>query len=146
MTDLTVIKNMDGGTQLPALIVGAGDRAAWHFLECFTVNIRNPNTRAAYGQAAGSFLRWCEGRKITRIENVKPVHVAAYIEELSETRKAPTVKQHFACIGMLFDWLVTGQIVASNPAHTVRGPRLCGRRADSRGLFPAQKTLVAAPP
>jgi integrase/recombinase XerD len=24
---------------------------------------------------------------------------------------------------MLFDWLVTGQVVASNPAHAVRGPR-----------------------
>jgi integrase/recombinase XerD len=24
---------------------------------------------------------------------------------------------------MLFDWLVTGQILPSNPAHAVRGPR-----------------------
>ena len=39
------------------------------------------------------------------------------------TRKAPTVKQHLACIRMLFDWLVTGQVIASNPAHAVRGPR-----------------------
>jgi hypothetical protein len=23
---------------------------------------------------------------------------------------------------MLFDWLVTGQVIASNPAHAVRGP------------------------
>ena len=30
---------------------------------------------------------------------------------------APTVKQHLACIRMLFDWLVTGQIVPANPAH-----------------------------
>jgi site-specific recombinase XerD len=78
-------------------------------------------TRAAHGRAAGSFLRWCEGRNITRIENVKPVHVAAYIEELIETRKAPTVKQHLACIRMLFERLVTGQIVAPNQAHAVRG-------------------------
>ena len=109
--------------ELPALIAGAGERASRRFLEFFTVNIRNRNTRAAYGQAAGSFLRWCEGRGITRIEDVQPVHVAAYIEELGKTRKAPTVKQHLACIRMLFDWLVTGQIVASNPAHAVRGPR-----------------------
>jgi len=34
------------------LIAGAGDRAAWRFLEFFTVNIRNKNTRAAYGRAA----------------------------------------------------------------------------------------------
>ena len=24
---------------------------------------------------------------------------------------------------MLFDWLVTGQVVAINPAHSVRGPK-----------------------
>jgi hypothetical protein len=42
---------------LPALIANAGERAAWRFLEFFTVNIRNKNTRAAYGQAAGAFLR-----------------------------------------------------------------------------------------
>ena len=50
---------------LPALIAEAGERAAWRFLEFFTVNIRNKNTRAAYGQAAGAFLRWCEERGIS---------------------------------------------------------------------------------
>jgi site-specific recombinase XerC len=56
-----------------------------------------------------------------RIEDVRPVHVAGYIEQLQALRKAPTVKQHLACIRMLFDWLVTGQVIASNPAHAVRG-------------------------
>lgn len=114
---------LQSSAPLPALITNAGERASWRFLEFFTVNIRNKNTRAAYSQAAGSFLRWCEDRGIGRIEDVQPVHVAGYIEELGRVRKAPTVKQHLACIRMLFDWLVTGQVVASNPAHAVRGPR-----------------------
>src|ERR1700722_4151753 len=121
-TELTVIGNT-AGPVLPALITGAGKKAAWRFLEFFTVNIRNQNTRAAYGQAAGAFLRWCEGRGITRIEDVQPVHVAGYIEELGAVRKAPTVKQHLACIRMLFDWLVVGHVLANNPAHAVRGPK-----------------------
>jgi integrase/recombinase XerD len=95
--------------ELPALIAGAGERAAWRFLEFFTVNIRNKNTRTAYTQAAGSFLRWCGDKGITRIQDVQPVHVAAYVEELGAVRSAPTVKQHLACLRMLFDWLVTGQ-------------------------------------
>jgi hypothetical protein len=74
-----------------------GQKAVWRFLEIFTVNIRNKNTRAAYGQAAGAFLGWCEGRDVTRIEDVQPVHVAGYIEELGKVRSAPTVKQHLAC-------------------------------------------------
>ncbi|MDQ2841537.1 MAG: site-specific integrase [Acidobacteriota bacterium] len=108
---------------LPALIVGAGEAAAIRFLEFFTVNIRNPNTRAAYGRAASAFLGWCEDRGLTELRQVQPVHVAAYVEQLGLERSAPTVKQHLACIRMLFDWLVTGQVIPSNPAHAVRGPR-----------------------
>jgi site-specific recombinase XerD len=123
MTELAVIPNVSGIPQLPALIAGAGERAAWRFVEFFTVNIRNKNTRAAYTRAAGAFLHWCEERGIHQLEKVQPVHVAAYIEELQSTVAAPTVKQHLACLRMLFDWLVTGQILPTNPAHSVRGPR-----------------------
>jgi site-specific recombinase XerC len=35
----------------------------------------------------------------------------------------PSVKQRLAAIRMLFDWLVTGQVVATNLAHAVRGPK-----------------------
>jgi site-specific recombinase XerD len=51
------------------------------------------------------------------------MHVASYIEQLQAERSAPTVKQHLACLRMLFDWLVTGQVIPANPAHAVRGPR-----------------------
>jgi integrase/recombinase XerD len=51
------------------------------------------------------------------------MHVAAYIELLRGEPAAPAVKRHLACIRMLFDWLVTGQVMPSNPAHSVRGPR-----------------------
>src|SRR3954462_14709794 len=108
---------------LPPLISGAGKQAARRFLEFFTVNIRNPNTRAAYGRAAGGFLAWCEDRGITELQQIQPVHVAAYIEQLGREHSAPTVKQHLACLRMLFDWLVTGQVISSNPGHAVRGPR-----------------------
>ena len=35
----------------------------------------------------------------------------------------PSVKQHLDAIRMLFDWLVTGQVLATNPAHAVREPK-----------------------
>jgi len=124
---------------LPALISGAGESAATRFLEFFTVNIRNPNTRAAYGRAAGAFLRWCEERGIAELRQVQPVHVAAYIEQLGRERSAPTVKQHLACLRMLFDWLVTGQVMGSNPAHAVRGPR----HSVSKGATPVISSAEA---
>jgi site-specific recombinase XerD len=78
----------------------------------------------AYGRAAGAFLHWCEKRGIHRLENVQPVHVAAYIEALQDTMAAPTVKQHLACIRMLFDWLVTGQRSCPRiPRTPCGGPR-----------------------
>jgi site-specific recombinase XerD len=119
--DLIVVQPT--GPELPELIAREGTRGARRFLEFFTVNIRNRNTRAAYARAARAFLAWCEERGINRMQDVQPVHVAAYIEALQSERAAPTVKQHLACIRMLFDWLVTGQIVPTNPAHSVRGPR-----------------------
>ena len=115
--------NDDPRILLPALVGREGERAGWRFLEFFTVHIRNLNTRAAYTHAAELFLSWCEARGITELRAIQPVHVAGYIEQLQKERAAPTVKQHLACLRMLFDWLVTGQVMPSNPAHSVRGPR-----------------------
>src|SRR5438552_13244089 len=39
------------------------------------------------------------------------------------THSAPGVKQQLAAVRMLFDWLITGQIVPMNPAAAVRGPK-----------------------
>jgi len=92
MTELPALASVSGPS-LPALIAAAGERASWRFLEFFTVNIRNKNTRAAYTVAASAFLRWCEEKGMTELAEVKPVHVAAYIEGLQATMKAPSVKQ-----------------------------------------------------
>ena len=108
---------------LPVLVGREGESGRRRFLEFFTVNIRNANTRTAYTHAAEVFLAWCEARGITELRSIQPVHVAGYIEQLQKERSAPTVKQHLACLRMLFDWLVTGQVIPSNPSHAVRGPR-----------------------
>ena len=42
--------------QLPAPIAAAGERAAYRFLEFFTAQIRDPNTRRAYARNVGDFL------------------------------------------------------------------------------------------
>lgn len=110
------------GIILPAIIAGEGQRASKRFLEFFTANIRNPNTRLSYMRAVGPFLAWCEERGL-ELRQVEPIAVAAYIEQLNQERAPQTVKQHLAAIRMLFDWLVTGQIVLFNPAASVRGPR-----------------------
>ena len=130
-----------GLERVPAPIARAGERAVWRFIEFFTANIRNRNTRAAYAQAIGQFFRSCEARGIRELDKVKPVVVAAYIEH--RPGSLPTVKQHLAAIRMLFDWLVTGQIVPTNPASSVRGPKYVVRRGKTPVLKADQaRTLL----
>jgi site-specific recombinase XerC len=109
--------------QLPALVAAAGDRASMRFLEFFAANIRNPHTRRAYYRAADEFLAWCARAGVPSIGAVQPVHVATWIEASVRELAAPSVKQRLAALRHLFDWLVNGQVVPINPAHTVRGPR-----------------------
>jgi integrase/recombinase XerC len=108
---------------VPRVIAAAGDKAARRFLEFFAATIRNKNTRMAYYRACVRFFAWCDHHKIGEIADIEPLHVAAYVEALGKDFEKPTVKQHLAAIRMLFDWLVTGQVVATNPAHSVRGPK-----------------------
>jgi site-specific recombinase XerD len=107
---------------VPALIAVVGDRASRRFLEFFAANIRNPHTRRAYGRAVVDFLAWCDDNRVRSIEAVQPLHVAAWIEMQQQELSAPTVKQHLAALRHLFDWLVIGQIIPTNPAGSVRGP------------------------
>lgn len=93
------------------------------FLEFFAASVRNPNTRIAYYRAARNFLDWAETRGLPSLRDIEPIHVAAWVEiELQRYSKA-TVKQQLAGLKMLFDWLVVRQVLAFNPAHSVRSPR-----------------------
>ena len=108
---------------VPALVAAAGERAAYRFLECFTAQIRNPNTRRAYVRAVGAFLAWLEAQGAASIAEASSLHVAAYVEQLTRSEQsAPTVKQQLAAIRRLFDWLVAGGVLPFNPASAVRGP------------------------
>ena len=107
---------------VPALIAAAGEQAGWRYAEFFTANIRNPHTRRAYARACGRFFAWCEDRGLA-LTTIRPFDVATYIETLQQTHSAPGVKQQLAAVRMLFDWLITGQVVPFNPTSAVRGPK-----------------------
>jgi len=109
-----------GGPLVPALIADAGSRASYRFIEFFTASIENDNTRAAYIRAARQFFAWCDGKCLT-LQALNPVFIAAYIKQ--HPGSAPTKKQHLAALRMLFDYLVTGQVIPFNPAASVRAPR-----------------------
>ncbi len=129
----TELRNRVAGPLVPALIADAGDGAARRFLEFFTANIENENTRAAYAQAVAQFLRWAEGRGLT-LHTIEPIAVAAYVRELKTRLSDPSVKQHLAAVRMLFDWLVIGQVMETNPAHSVRAPKYSIKKGKLSGI------------
>jgi len=156
------------GFELPALIDRAGDQARRRFLDFFAATIRNANTREAYARAVAQFFRWAELQGLKRLDDLEPFMVGAYIEQLGTTglpehlalmgwsgRGRPplvdqayspaSIKQSLAAIRKLFDWLVTGQVLAVNPAAPVKGPRY----SVTVGLTPVldedqAKALIAA--
>ena len=110
------------GNLIPTLIADAGEQAAWRYIDFFTSNIRNPNTRRAYARACQTFFAWCDERGLS-LTTIRPYDVSTYIESRGQTHSAPDVKQQLAAVRMLFDWLITGQVVPHNPAAAVRGPK-----------------------
>lgn len=104
----------------PTLILREGDDATRAYLNFFTAEIENDNTRAAYTKAIRQFLGWCELRGVT-LKQVEPWMVATYIK--GHLGKPATVKQHLAAIRRLFDHLHVARIVDRNPAAPVRGPK-----------------------
>jgi integrase/recombinase XerD len=122
---------------VPGLFLDAGKQAWWKFIEFFTARIRNRNTREAYGRAVAQFSAWCKVRQL-RLDQLSPFLVAAYIEELGTKAAKPTVKQHLAAVRVLFDFLVTSQVLPVNPAASVRGPKHVVKRGKTPVLSAAE--------
>jgi len=134
----TTLASLASSLALPAIVSAAGDHATIRFLEFFAGTIRNEHTRRAYGRAVAGFLAWCQTIGVASITAVQPLHVAAWIEQQTRAQAAPSVKQQLAAIRHLFDWLVMGQVMATNPAASVRGPSHVVRQGKTPVLEPAE--------
>jgi integrase/recombinase XerD len=156
MTDLELLPAVSHSlvldlSRVPALFRDGGERAAHRFIEFFTANIRNRNTRQAYARAVAQFACWCDAHQLA-LRQLTPFHVAAYVEHLGQQLAKPSVKQHLAAVRILFDWLVTGQIVPHNPVAAVRGPTYVIKkgktpvltRDEARAFFDAIDTRTIA--
>lgn len=118
----SITRNAMLSLSVPIVMKSAGEQASRRFIEFFTAQIRNKGTRAAYRYAVEQFFGWCNLNDVAFSE-IQPIVIATYVESLANRLSAPTVKLHLAAIKMLYDYLVTGQIVAFNPAASVKGPK-----------------------
>lgn len=129
MTENFPIQPSEPFSQLPSVLADLGEPAQQVFLEFFTAQFRNANTRQAYLRNVCRFLDWVESRSAT-LPEMKAMHIALYIEQLGKPKaagglgySAPTIKQHLAALRVFGAFLVIRQIVPSNPAADVRGPK-----------------------
>ena len=127
---LTEVPSSDFGSGLavgslplavPVLVTNSGDRAAHKFVEYFIGQIRNPNTRKAYGRAVNQFLDWCYSKGAVQLEDISYLIVASYIEQHPSSPQ--TILQHLAAIRQLFRWLKEQGVLQQNPAENIKGPK-----------------------
>jgi site-specific recombinase XerD len=127
---------VDLQTRVPAAIAAAGEPARKRFIEFFTANIRNRNTRLAYARAVSDFFAWCE--RAGRPSSCSPSMLLPTSSSCRRRARLPASKQHLAAIRTLFDWLVVGQVVPSDPASVVRGPKHVVKREKTPVLSPEE--------
>jgi site-specific recombinase XerD len=114
-------------TSLPSIFT-LRPEAKTRMRDFFGSHIRNPNTRRAYREAVRQFSAFCADHGIVDLAEIEPVHIAAFVETQLKTQSKPTVKLRLAALRMLFDWMVVGQVIPTNPAHAVRGPKHSQRK------------------
>ena len=128
---------------VPVLVAAAGDKASKRFLEFFAATIRNTHTRRAHSRAVTEFMAWCHQHGLESLIDIEPLHVATWIEaQVQAGCAAPSVKQRLAAPRHLFDWLVVGQIVPTNPAASVRGPQHIVKGGKTPVLDPVEARLL----
>jgi integrase/recombinase XerD len=127
MVESAKIINIGSGASLPSIFT-ARPEARTRLRDFFSSHIRNPNTRRAYREAVRQFSAFCAEHDIRDLAQVQPIHVAAFVETQLKLHSKPTVKLRLAALRMLFDWMVVGQVIPTNPAHAVRGPKHSQRR------------------
>ena len=106
---------------LPAIIRARGERASRRFIEFFTANIRNRNTRMAYARAVKQFFDWCEDAAWSSKRSGRSPSRPTSSSSAPRPASRPS-SSTWPPSGKLFDYLTTGGILASNPAVRCAGP------------------------
>jgi site-specific recombinase XerD len=140
-----VLETAGDASKMPALIARAGGNAEKRFIEFFAAQIRNKHTRLAYLRSVRDFLQWIEDAGIGDLIAIEPVHVAAWVELKTQVYEPQTVKQQLAALRHLFDWLVTGHVLHTNPASFVQGPKFSYTKGKTPILTPTEARQLIRP-
>lgn len=102
--------------------------------------IKNINTREAYGRALKRFTGWCRIQKVPMLKVVHS-HMAEYTLDLSRRYKFASVQLHLSAIKSLFDWLMIQGIASANPASAVIGTAPLARSTQPTAILSSTEVL-----
>jgi site-specific recombinase XerD len=111
-------------------------------------NIENANTRRAYQNDVGDFMRFAGIAVAGEFRMVKRAHLIAWRKQLEARALEPsTIRRKLSAIASLFDHLCEANAVSHNPADGVRRPSMDSSEGKSPALGDDQaKALLNAPP
>jgi integrase/recombinase XerD len=113
---------------LPAAIAAAGADTSERFIESFTAKYPQPQYPDGLCLGCPAILRVGASNEPWGWKLLGPEPWPPMFEQLGAGMAKPSVKQHLGAIRQLFDYLVTGGILPSNPAGAVRGPKCVVKR------------------
>ncbi len=110
-------------------------------------NIRNPNTRRAYGHDVREFAEFVGIEKPEEFRIVTRAHIIAWRKTLESRELAPaTIRRKLSALSSLFDDLCECNAVTDNPVHGVKRPTEGANQGKTPALGNAQvRTLLKAP-
>jgi integrase/recombinase XerD len=110
-------------------------------------NISNPNTRRAYENAVGDFMRFAGIERPEEFRTVTRAHVIAWRDELARRGLGgSTIRHRLASLASLFEYLCDKNAVTHNPVKGVERPKTESGEGKTPAIGDHQaRELLAAP-
>ncbi len=115
-----------GGSKLLSADLLRPDERLRKCIESFLLDQRSPHTRRAYGKDLKRFVGYLIGRRSRigdrfAVERLDRSVIVGYKDALLEEKlEHTTVDRHLSTLRSFFRWLVEEEMIAKNPAETVR--------------------------
>src|SRR5258706_4395502 len=111
-------------------------------------NLENENTRRAYRNDVGTFMRFVGIKRPEEFRSVTRAHVIAWREVLEQRKLAPaTVRRKLSALSDLYNYLCDANAVPHNPVNGVERPTEGANEGKTPALSDEQaNALLSAPP
>jgi integrase/recombinase XerD len=110
-------------------------------------NLTNENTRRAYRNDVGSFMRFVGVKSPHEFRSVRRAHVIAWRKVLEKQKlSAATVRRKLSALSDLFNYLCEKNAISDNPVHGVGRPKEGANEGKTPAISDAQASALLDAP